>query len=579
MHRFACLLALYAVLEHRDTHAADDTVSSPPRFEEVAERAGVRFTHHSPFTEERHLHLTMGSGAAWFDYDRDGWPDLYLGQGRAWAGPDREPDKSHGSRPVGLDRVFRNLGGRFEDVTEQTGISNPDYAMGIAVGDVDNDGFPDLYVSNFGPNRLFLNNGDGTFGDASVATGTDDARYAASCTWTDIDADGNLDLYVTNYLVIDPADYTLCSQSYRGRTVRIPCPPRKYPWPADVLFRNRGDGRFTDVTKQAGLSELPRHAALGVVTGDFNGDGHLDLYVANDTTANLLLINDGRGRFAERGLASGAALNRIGEGEAGMGVAAGDVDGDGRLDLFVTNYYGETNTLYRNEGSGLFLDVTDELGLAAPSRTRLGFGTLLADFDNDTRLDLFIANGHLSDRLEAIGMQIPFRQRAQLMWNDRGRRFVDASDRAGDYFGREVLGRGCAAADFDRDGRLDVAVQHLGGRAALLRNVSTTRNPPLILDLIGTRSNRDVIGARVDVDLGSQTIVRQRDGSTSYLSCSEGRLLIGIGEHRSARRVRVRWPGGRTESWNDVEAGRPVRLVEGTGTTGHEERRSEGKGE
>lgn len=531
------------------------------RFEDVAETSGMRFTHHSPLTAERHLHLTMGSGVGWLDYDRDGFPDLYLGQGRAWKSRRRRPDA-----PPHIDRLYRNVAGRFEDVTRQVGVSNPDYAMGIAAGDVDNDGFPDLYVSNFGRDRLFLNNGDGTFQDASSASGTDNAGYAASCTWTDIDGDGNLDLYVTNYLQVDPARYTLCSEVYRGRKVKLACPPRRYPWPSDVLFRNSGNGRFADVTKRSEVAALKPAAGLGVVTGDFNGDGRLDLYVANDTTANFLLINKGHGKFRDDGLVSGTALNRVGDGEAGMGVAAGDVDGDGRIDLFVTNYYGETNTLYRNEGKGLFLDVTDEWGLAAPSRTRLGFGTLLADFNHDGRLDLFVANGHLNDRLPQIGRDVPFEQQAQIFINDRGRRFIDVSAKSGAYFQRKLLGRGCAAADFDRDGRIDVAVQHLNGKAALLRNRSRVQGPPLILELVGTHSNRDGIGARVEVDLGSTMLVRQRDGSSSYLSCSEGRLIVGIETHPSAKQVRVRWPGGRTEAWNNVKAGGPVWLIEGRGS-------------
>lgn len=550
-----CILSTEAVqLE------AHDGAGPVPRFQEVAESVGVDFVHHSPFSEQRHLHLTMGSGVAWLDYDCDGWPDLYLGQGRAWT-----PGQTSATEQLPTDRIYRNFEGQFEDVTERTGIRNTEYAMGIAVGDVDNDGFPDVYVSNFGPNQLYLNNGDGTFRDVSVTSGTAADGYAASCTWTDLDADGALDLYVTNYLQVDRSNYAVCSQTFRNRTVAIPCPPRKYPWPTDAVYRSLGDGRFTDATHDSGVAALPKFAGLGVVTGDFDDDGRLDLYVANDTKANFLLINDGTGRLSDTAFVSGVAVNRIGEPEAGMGVAAGDVDGDGRIDLFVTNYYGETNTLYRNEGAGLFLDVTDEMGLAAPSRTRLGFGTTLTDFDNDTRLDLFVANGHLSDRLEEIGMHIPFRQRSQLMWNDGGRRFLDTSDHAGAYFEQARLGRGAAVADYDRDGRPDVAVQHLGEQVGLLRNLSRTKGPPLILQLVGTRCNRDAIGAKVEVDLGTSTLVRQRDGSTSYLSCSEARMLIGISNHRSAKRVRVQWPGGGTDTWYDVLPGEVVHLIEGTG--------------
>jgi hypothetical protein len=526
----------------------------------VADGAGIRFVHRSPFTEERHLHLTMGSGVAWLNFDRDGWPDLYLAQGRGWAGADREPNDG---RPI--DRLFRNAGGRFHDVTQFVGIDEAEYTMGLAVGDYDNDGFPDLYISNFGPNRLLHNNGDGTFSDVSAMTGTGHSGYGASCTWTDVDGDGCLDLYVTNYVRIDRRNYTVCSQEYRGRKVHVLCPPRKYEFEADVLYRNEGDGRFTDVSLAAGIAAVEPQPGLGVVTGDLDDDGDLDLYVANDTTPNQLWANDGQGHFTDVGPLSGTALDRNGEAQAGMGVAAGDVDADGRLDLFVTNYYGESNTLYRNEGAGLFLDVTDELGLGAPSRTRLGFGTLLADFDHDTQLDVFIANGHLSDRLPDIGQNVPFRQCAQLICH-AGSRFIDASDQAGPYFQRELLGRGCAAADYDRDGRLDVAVQHLNDPPALLRNTTQTRGAALQLRLIGVHGSRDAVGAQVDVEYPGGALRRHRGGSASYLSCGEGRLVIGIGEHPVATRVRVQWLGGAAETWHDVPAGRVVRLIEGRGT-------------
>jgi len=529
-------------------------------FEDVADHAGIRFVHRSPFTEQRHLHLTMGSGLAWFDFDRDAWPDLYLAQGRGWAGPDREPDDG---RP--LDCLYRNSGGVFRDVTSVVGIEEAEYSMGLAVGDYDNDGFPDLYVTNFGPNRLFHNNGDGTFSDVSVATGTAHPGYGASATWTDIDGDGSLDLYVANYLQIDRRNYTICAHEYRGRSVYVLCPPRKYAFEPDVLYQNQGQGTFVDISRTSGIAAVAPQPGLGVATADLDDDGDLDLYVANDTTPNFLWTNDGHGRFTDTGLLSGTALDRAGEAQAGMGVAVGDVDSDGRLDLFVTNYYAETNTLYRGEGNGLFLDVTDELGVGAASRTRLGFGILLADFDHDTRLDAFVANGHLSDRLAEIGQNVPFRQRAQLMHND-GRRFRDASEQAGPYFQRECLGRGCAAADFDRDGRLDVAVQHLNDRPALLRNSTRTNNAVLQLELIGVHGSREALGARVDVELPAGTLRRQRRGSASYLSCSEGRLLIGIGPNEVATRVRVTWLGGRSETWNGISPGGVVRLIEGRGT-------------
>lgn len=539
--------------------AVSKVSASDPEFLDVARESGLEFQHSSPFTAERHLHLTMGSGLAWLDLDRDGWPDLCLGQGGAW--------KREGPSVVtaaALDRIYRNVHGLFRDVTELSGIENTQYTMGVAAGDFDNDGFCDLFVSNFGFHRLFVNNGDGTFRDVTSMLPQSDFIFSASCTWTDMDADGLLDLYVTNYLNIDPKDYAVCTQAYRGREVSIPCPPRKYPWPSDTMFRNLGDGTFADVSQSSGIHTAGRYPALGVVTVDLNDDRHSDVYVANDTTANLLLLNDGLGRFTDRGLVAGTAFNRLGEGEAGMGVASGDVDGDGRPDLFVVNYYGETNTLYRNEGNSMFLDVTAEFGLAAPSRTRLGFGTVLTDFDNDGWLDLFIANGHLSDRLEEIGMQIPFHQQPQLMWNDQGRRFRDVSRQAGEYFRRELLGRGCAVADFNRDGRSDIAVQNLNGPPGLLQNITEPNDTQsLSLELVGIHGNRSAVGARIEIELEKRTLVRFRDGSTSYLSCSDSVMIIGIGSASKINSIRVLWPGGGADEWKNPDLYQSLVLIEG----------------
>jgi len=362
---------------------------------------------------------------------------------------------------------------------------------------------------------------------------------------------------------IDLDHYAVCTQSHRDRTVPIPCPPRKYPWPADTLYKNMGDGRFIDVSQTAGLHDCEKSAGLGVVAGDFNGDQIIDLYVANDTTANFLLINDGQGRFQENAIAAGVAFNRLGEGEAGMGVSSGDVDGDGRLDLFVGNYYGESNTLYRSEAQGIFLDVTAEYGLAAPSRTRLAFGTLLADFNNDTWLDAFVANGHLSDRLNELGLKIPFRQRSQLFMNSQGVRFRDASTEAGAWFQKEIVGRGCATGDFNLDGFSDIVVQDLNNPTALLQNSADSQNQSISLLLKGRSGNRDGIGARVEVVLPDQTLVRCREGSSSYLSCNDASLVIGLGEISQAVSVRIQWPSGALQNVAGVSPGTRMIIVEG----------------
>jgi hypothetical protein len=529
-----------------------------PHFEDVSESTGLSFRHHSPFSEERHLHLAMGSGVAWLDIDQDGWPDLCFAQGSAW--PESAADIGENSS---LDRIFRNQRGRFTDVTQEAGILNARYSMGLAAGDLDNDGFVDLMISCFGSHRLYRNNGDGTFDDASSQLNSVPSILSASCTWVDCDQDGLLDLYVTNYVQIDLDNYAVCTQSHRDRTVAIPCPPRKYPWPADTLYKNMGDGRFMDVSQAAGLHDCEKSAGLGVVAGDFNGDQIIDLYVANDTTANFLLIYDGQGHFQDNAIAAGVAYNRLGEAEAGMGVSSGDVDGDGRLDLFVGNYYGESNTLYRSEAQGIFLDVTAEYGLAAPSRTRLAFGTLLTDFNNDTWLDAFVANGHLSDRLNELGLKIPFRQRSQLFMNSQGALFRDASASAGAWFQAEIVGRGCATGDFNLDGFPDIVVQDLNGPTALLQNSGDSKNQSISLLLKGRSGNRDGIGARVEVVLPDKTIVRCREGSSSYLSCNDAALVIGLGEISQAVAVRIQWPSGTPQTVTGVSPGTRMIIVEG----------------
>jgi hypothetical protein len=527
-------------------------------FVDETQSTGIDFRHQSPLSRLRHIHLYMGSGLAWLDYDRDGRPDLFFAQGLAFPpGPSSE-------RPS--DRFYRNrLPGTFVDVTIHAGLLDAEYSMGAAVADFDNDGFADLFVANFGENRLYHNSGDGTFTEIGRSAGVNDPRFGSSCAWGDIDGDGNLDLFVVNYLKIDPAHYRTCTTEYEGRTINVTCQPREMEPERDILYRNRGDGTFEDVTESSGLLDCQPGKGLGVVAADLDGDGDLDFYVANDTVPNHLWENVGQGRFVERARLSGAAVNRNGAATASMGLAAGDVDGDGLLDLFHTNYFRETNTLLRNEGQLQFLDVTDEFVLAGPSRLRLGFGVSLFDPDNDGWLDFFVANGHVHDRLDELGRKDePFAQLPLFFRSDKGRRFQNESSRSGDYFRKAWVGRGCATADYDRDGRSDLAVQHLNDRPALLRNTGPAGNW-LSLELIGTRSNRSAVGATLRVAAGGRELVRARQAGTSYLSCDEERLLIGLGTARQADRVVIYWPGGQAEVWTNLAAGQFVQLVEGTG--------------
>ncbi|MFT5326320.1 MAG: hypothetical protein ACI8P0_004195 [Planctomycetaceae bacterium] len=555
------LIVLFGVLYSATIVAADN-----PLFEDATKQSGIQFRHVSPLTQERHLHLVMGSGIGWIDFDRDDWPDLYLAQGAPFGKADREQFAARGESS---DRLIRNLGeGQFEDVSDVAGLTDLDYSMGITIGDFNNDGFQDIYVSNYGTNRLHRNNGDGTFSEIAASLSLDDSGFGSSCTWADLDADGSLDLFVCNYTLLDTKNYKLCTFLYEGRPHGITCQPRYLPATRDIVFHNEGDGSFSDRTQSSGLLQSPAKQGLGVVAADLDADGDIDVYVANDSVPNDLWINRNGGRFVNEGLLSGTALNREGRREAGMGVALGDVDADGRPDLLVTNYYGETNTLYRNEGGGLFLDITDEFGLAGPSRLQLGFGISLFDFDNDGWLDLFVANGHVHDRLKMLDRDEPFAQRSQLFRNQTGQRFEDVSRSSGPYFQRAVVGRSSAVADYDRDGRLDLAIGHLNSELVLLHNVSQQGEmKSLWIELVGVRCNRDAIGAVVEVLTEERRLTRFRTAATGYLSCDGDSLTIGIGRTETLAHVVVRWPGGRNETFRSIQPGRRHVLIEGNGTS------------
>lgn len=524
------------------------------QFSDCAAEAGLDFTHYSPLSTERHLHLFMGSGLAWIDYDVDGAPDLFICQGAGWQETSDLADLKTSCR------LYRNNGnGTFTDVTIPSGLQQHGYSMGATVGDYDNDGLPDLFVSRFGPSQLYRNCGDGSF--AAVAPETATSRYASSCTFADIDQDGDLDLYVAHYLDLS-ARYPTCQREIDGQTIYFGCHPRFIPAEPDLLYRNNGEGSFTDISRDAGLRAEPARQGLGVMAADFDEDGDIDFYVANDSVPNQMWINDGTGRFHDEALKLGVALNRGGLAAAGMGVGTADVDGNERLDLVVTNFYNEGSTLFRNDGA-TFTDVTAEFGLSLPSRLKVGFGVSFIDADNDGWEDLYVANGHV----HVDNPFEPFEQTAQLFWNRNGQRFHDVSPAAGQHFQRAIVARGTAVGDFNRDGRADIAVLQLNGPVSLLRNDSAGAGNSLRLELIGMASNRSAIGALVRVETAddSRIRLRTRTGGCSYLSCDDHQMLIGLGESPLAKRVTVRWPSGRHEYWEYLSADVLHRLIESTG--------------
>jgi hypothetical protein len=534
-------------------------------FRDATEEAGLDFVHVNGMSGQLVLPEITGPGAALFDFDNDGDLDLYLVQG----GP-LGPDKTDADRPT--DRLYRNgleirpdgsRSVRFTDMTGAAGLKQRGYGMGVACGDFDNDGWTDLYVTNLGPDALLRNQGDGTFRDVTARAGLGDPRWNTSAAFFDLDRDGWLDLYVTAYVEFSLARSPRC---YAPSTARDYCGPDAFPPIPDRLFRNRGGGRFEDVTAAAGVGEA-RAAGLGVVAADFDGDGWIDLYVANDGDPNFLWLNRKDGTFRDQALLAGAAVNRMGSPEASMGVDAGDFDNDGDLDLFMTHLTQETHTLYVNQGRGLFEDRTAESGLGAAVRRLTGFGTGWLDFDGDGWQDLLLVAGEVRhiEALAQAGDPFPLRQPKQL-WRNTGRgRFVEVPPaEAGPAFALAEVSRGAAFGDVDNDGDTDVVVANNNGPARLLLNEAGGRWPWLGLRLLEAGGKRDALGALVEVlRPGLPPLVRRAHTDGSYASASDPRVLIGLGQGSDIAEVRVRWPDGRIEAWPALPAGRYVTLRQG----------------
>jgi hypothetical protein len=531
-----------------------------PWFVDVCAAAGIDFKHFDSRTPMHYLQESHGSGVAWIDYDDDGWPDLFCVQ----VGPLR-PGPKDGPPPT--CKLYRNNGdGTFTDVTKQVGLDRAGYGMGVAVGDYDNDGFDDLVLTFFGGVALYHNEPDGQGGrrfvDVTAKAGLRNPHWATSCAWGDIDGDGFLDLYVCNYVVVDFDRYPFCDDKELG--IRTACSPVLFGNVPHKLFRNNGNGTFTDISESSGVSKADPAPGLGVVMVDLDGDGKLDIFVANDMKPAYLFHNQGGGRFVEKALLSGCGVDGTGRYLAGMGVEAGDLDGSGRPSLFVTNFQNVPNIFYQNQGGLRFQDVSYPSGLGGPSIDRLAFGTVFFDADLDGHLDIAVANGHVEKNAQRV-FGYPAEQQAQLFLGDGKGRFRDVSDQAGPYFRERHLGRGLAVADFDNDGRPDLVFANNAGPAALLHNRTQTDHGWIRLELIGDgkKSNRNAIGARVEVEAGGHKQVRFVVGGGSYLSASERRLLIGLGEQTRAERVTVVWPSGRRQEFRDLEGRRGWRLYEG----------------
>ena len=514
---------------------ADETTV---RFTDQTQQAGIHFKHTNGASEEKYLPETMGSGGLFFDYNNDGHLDIYL-VNSGTLGPASEPHR----HPNDMNILYRNKGdGTFVDATVEAGLQqNHGYGMGCLAADYDNDGDADLYLTSFGRNQLYRNNGDGTFTDVTSHAGVGDGKWSVSASFGDFNLDGHLDLYVANYL-----DYQL--ETAHGcflEGVHIYCGPHEYPGARDTLYRNNGNGTFTDVTTRAMVRNAGK--GLGVLFTDYNNDGYPDIFVANDAVPDFLYRNNKDGTFTDVAVTAGVAYNSEGRATASMGIASGDYDNDGVQDLFVTNFSLEINSLFHNDNDGFYTMTTFEAGLADASFSKLGFGAQFIDADNNGSLELFIANGHVWDNVSEVTPSLSYRQQCQIFGNTGTGAFTDLSETAGRFFKRSVVARGVAVGDYNNDGAADILVTCCDEPPILLRNDSQVHNSVKIR-LVGTESNRDGIGTKVWVRTDEMTLFREVTCGGSYASGSEQTLLFGIGAQKTIQSIEVKWQSGHTQT-------------------------------
>lgn len=526
------------------------------QFTDVTAAAGIRFHHNSGAFGKKYLPETMGSGCAFLDYDNDGWQDVLFVQSKDWPGR----PQTHST----LALYRNNHNGTFTDVTKAAGLAVEMYGLGVTAGDYDNDGNIDIYVTALGDNHLFRNLGGGRFQDVTAKAGVADPGFSTGAVWFDFDRDGKLDLFVGHYVEWAIAKDLYCTLDGKAKSY---CTPESYKGESPTLFRNKGDGTFENVTRQAGLYD-PSSKVLGIALIDYDNDGLIDIFAANDTQPNRLYKNKGDGTFTDVAVLAGVAFNEAGVARAGMGVDAADYDGSGRQSLVIGNFSNEMMALYSNEGNGLFIDEAPTSAIGRASLLRLTFGCFFFDVDLDGLLDIFAANGHVADDIATVQPTITYAQPPHLFRNLGGKKFEDVTKEVGAAFVTPMVGRGAAYGDFDNDGDLDLLVTTNGQDAELLRNDGGHRGHALLVDLRSTAPNTRAIGARVRATTGSRTQLRDIRAGSSYLSQNDLRAHFGLGTATTVDRLEVRWPSGRVDMFPSVAADQIVTIEEGKGVTG-----------
>src|SRR5690348_7619658 len=535
------------------------------QFRDVTQQAGIHFIHNNGAFGKKYLPETLGPGVAFIDYDNDGWPDIFLVNGMDWPG--------HVRRHSTPKLYHNNHDGTFTDVTHKAGLDAEQmFGMGVAVGDYDNDGYDDLLVTAYGQNHLFHNNGNGTFTDVTQKAGLGGIKeFSTGAAWVDYDKDGRLDLVVANYVQWTPETDLFCTLDGKSKSY---CTPESYKGTAVRLWRNRGDGTFEDSTKRAGLDD-PTSKTLGIAVLDYDGDGWPDLLLSNDTQANKLYRNNGNGTFTEKAVLAGVAFSEDGVARAGMGVDASDYDRSGHPSVLITNFANQMLSLYHNEGSGLFVDEAPRSEIGRASLLTLGFGCFFFDYDLDGWPDVLIANGHVDDDIQKVQANVSYAEQPHLFRNVGKGKFEEVTKSMGAAFASPRVGRGAAYADINNDGRLDLLLSTNAGPVYLFRNELATKeargasaaNRSLRIKLIGTKSNRDGIGAVVKLTAGGETQTEMLRSGSSYLSASELVLTFGLGQHDKADSIEIRWPSGQIDRLSAVPAGATLTLTEGKGIT------------